>query len=97
MHFGGFRGLLKQTLPHWRLGLGYVVEISKLSKRVRLRAFFLVNRVSQAPYLEEESVSLYVHLYLPVLLTSCIVTAAYVVRWMIGGGDIDPGPPNARV
>ncbi len=39
---------------------------------------------------------LYVHMYMPVLFTSCIVTAGYVVAWVLNGGGIDPGPPNAR-
>ena len=39
---------------------------------------------------------LYMKLYFPVLLTCCIVTAAYVLFWVSHGGGIDPGPPNAR-
>jgi hypothetical protein len=40
---------------------------------------------------------LYTHLYLPLLLSACIVTAGYVVAWLLDGGGIDPGQPNARM
>jgi hypothetical protein len=40
---------------------------------------------------------LYMHLYLPVLFSSAIVTAGYVVARVLNGGGIDPGPPNARI
>jgi hypothetical protein len=40
---------------------------------------------------------LYMHLYLPLLFSACIVTAGYVVAWALNGGGIDPGPPNARL
>ena len=40
---------------------------------------------------------LYMKMYLPVLLTCCIITVGYVVMWVLNGGDIDPGSPNARV
>ena len=40
---------------------------------------------------------LYMHMYMPLLFSACIVTAGYVVAWALSGGGIDPGPPNARV
>lgn len=40
---------------------------------------------------------LYMYMYLPLLFSAAIVTAGYVVAWMLGGGGIDPGPPNAKV
>lgn len=40
---------------------------------------------------------LYMHLYLPLLFSACIVTAGYVVAWALNGGGIDPGPPHARL
>jgi hypothetical protein len=45
----------------------------------------------------ERSMHLYTHLYLPLLLSACIVTAGYVVAWLLDGGGIDPGQPNARM
>ena len=41
--------------------------------------------------------AIYKAMYLPVLLHCCIVTAGYVIYWVMQGGDIDLGPPNARV
>ena len=41
--------------------------------------------------------AIYKAMYLPVLLHCCIVTAGYVIYWVMHGGDIDLGPPNARV
>ena len=46
---------------------------------------------------EEGAMHLYMHMYMPLLLTSCIVTVGYVVAWALNGGGIDPGPPNARM
>jgi len=40
---------------------------------------------------------IYIYMYLPVLFSACIITAGYVLAWALGGGGIDPGPPNARV
>jgi len=40
---------------------------------------------------------LYIYMYMPLLLTACIITAGYVVAWVLSSGGIDPGPPNARV
>jgi hypothetical protein len=40
--------------------------------------------------------SLYMQMYMPLLLTCCIVSAGYVVARVLNGGGIDPGPPNAR-
>lgn len=40
---------------------------------------------------------LYMKLYLPVLLSCGIITVGYVVFWVLNGGGIDPGPPNAHV
>jgi hypothetical protein len=40
---------------------------------------------------------LYMKMYLPVLITCCIITAGYVVLWMLNGGGIHPGQPNARL
>ena len=40
---------------------------------------------------------LYMKMYLPVLITCGIITAGYVVLWMLNGGGIDPGQPNARL
>jgi hypothetical protein len=36
-------------------------------------------------------------MYLPLLFSAAIVTAGYVIAKILGGGGIDPGPPNARV
>jgi hypothetical protein len=36
-------------------------------------------------------------MYLPVLFSFAIVTAGYAVLWMLNGGGIDPGSPNARL
>jgi hypothetical protein len=44
-----------------------------------------------------ENMLLYMKMYLPVLLTCCIITVGYVVMWVLNGGDIDLGSPNARV
>jgi hypothetical protein len=41
--------------------------------------------------------AIYMHLYLPVLVTCGLMTAAGVVNWMMNSGDIDLGPPNARI
>ena len=41
--------------------------------------------------------AIYKALYLPVLMSFAIVTAGYVMHWVMNGGDIDLGPPNARV
>lgn len=38
---------------------------------------------------------IYTYMYLPLLLSAAIITAGYVLAWAMGGGDIDPGPPNA--
>lgn len=46
---------------------------------------------------EKRAMHLYMQLYMPVLLSACFVTAGYVVAWMLNGGGIDPGPPNAYV
>ena len=40
---------------------------------------------------------IYMTLYFPVLLSCGIVTAGYVVHWVLNGGGIDLGPPNARL
>jgi hypothetical protein len=40
---------------------------------------------------------LYIYMYLPLLFSACIITAGYVIAWALGGGGIDPGPPNARL
>ena len=40
---------------------------------------------------------LYMQLYFPVLLSCGLATAGYVLFWVMNGGGIDPGPPNARV
>jgi hypothetical protein len=45
----------------------------------------------------KRAMHLYMQLYMPVLLSACFVTAGYVVAWMLNGGGIDPGPPNAYV
>ncbi len=44
----------------------------------------------------DATMHLYMQMYLPLLFASCIVTAGYVVAWVLNGGGIDPGPPNAR-
>jgi len=41
--------------------------------------------------------AIYIHMYLPVLITCCLLTVAGVVHWMFSGSDIDLGPPNARI
>ena len=41
--------------------------------------------------------AIYKALYFPVLLSCCIVAAGYAIHWILHGGDIDPGPPNAPV
>jgi len=41
--------------------------------------------------------ALYAKMYLPVLFSFGIITAGYVVLWVMNGGGIDPGPPNARL
>ena len=41
--------------------------------------------------------AIYKALYFPVLMSCAIVTAGYVMHWVMNGGDIDLGPPNARV
>jgi ABC-type transport system involved in cytochrome bd biosynthesis fused ATPase/permease subunit len=43
------------------------------------------------------AMQIYMHMYLPLLFSACIVTAGYVVAWILSGGGIDPGPPNARL
>ena len=43
------------------------------------------------------SMAIYKALYFPVLMSCCIVTAGYAIHWIMNGGDIDLGPPNARV
>jgi len=45
----------------------------------------------------EHAVALYAKLYFPVLLAFGIVTAGYVLLWVLNSGGIDPGPPNARI
>jgi len=40
---------------------------------------------------------LYMHMYLPLLFSACIITAGFVIAWVMNGGNIDPGPPNARL
>ena len=45
----------------------------------------------------ERAMHFYMQMYLPLLLSACVVTAGYVVAWALGGGGIDLGPPNARV
>jgi hypothetical protein len=40
---------------------------------------------------------LYTYAYMPLLFSAGIVTAGYAVLWVLNGGGIDPGPPNARV
>ena len=39
----------------------------------------------------------YMYFYLPLLFSAAIVTAGYAIAWVLNGGDIDLGPPNARV
>jgi hypothetical protein len=41
--------------------------------------------------------ALYMKMYFPLLISSCIVTAGYVLAWINNGGGIDLGPPNARL
>lgn len=41
--------------------------------------------------------SLYIYMYMPLLITAGIVTAGYALAYILGGGGIDPGAPNARV
>jgi len=41
--------------------------------------------------------AVYIKMYLPVLITCAMITAAYVLLLISNGGGIDPGPPNARV
>jgi hypothetical protein len=36
------------------------------------------------------------YMYLPLLFSAAIVTAGYVVWWVLNGGGLDPGPPNAN-
>ncbi len=43
------------------------------------------------------NMALYAKMYLPVLFSFGIITAGYVVLWVMNGGGIDPGPPNARL
>jgi hypothetical protein len=40
---------------------------------------------------------IYMKLYFPVLLSAGILTAGYAIHWIMNGGGIDLGPPNARV
>ena len=46
---------------------------------------------------EEQCMLIYKALYFPVLLSCCLPTVGYVIYWILNGGDIDLGPPNARV
>ena len=46
---------------------------------------------------EQWIMAIYKALYFPVLMSCAIVTAGYVIHWVMNGGDIDLGPPNARV
>lgn len=39
---------------------------------------------------------IYMYMYMPLLFSAAIVTAGFVIAWALGGGGIDPGPPNAR-
>ena len=45
----------------------------------------------------EHAMFWYMYLYLPLLFSAAIITAGYVIAWVLNGGGIDPGPPNARV
>jgi hypothetical protein len=46
---------------------------------------------------KDRTMHFYMHMYLPLLFSACIVTAGYVLAWALGGDGIDPGPPNARL
>ena len=52
-------------------------------------------RLSRLAYRKDTKMAIYKLLYLPVLMSCCIVTVGY---WLprLGGGGIDLGPPNAR-
>jgi hypothetical protein len=41
--------------------------------------------------------AIYAKLYLPFLMSCCIITAGYALLWISNGGGIDPGSPNARL
>jgi hypothetical protein len=41
--------------------------------------------------------AIYAKLYLPLLMSCCIITAGYALLWISNGGGIDPGSPNARL
>jgi hypothetical protein len=40
---------------------------------------------------------IYMHLYMPMLMSAAIATAGYALMWLMGGGGIDLGPPNAKL
>ena len=39
---------------------------------------------------------LYMHMYMPLLISAGLATAGYALALLMGGGNIDLGPPNAR-
>ena len=60
---------------------------------------FLLEHCSDEQVVDSESwiMAIYKALYFPVLISCAIATAGYVIHWVMNGGDIDLGPPNARV
>ena len=40
---------------------------------------------------------LYMQMYLPLLISAGLATAGYALALLMGGSNIDLGPPNARV